>query len=149
MYLNTSWLLWINVFQVHQWDKEPAVSTQSQWAQRDAVWGPDESPRRPHRSGVWETNYCCCRCAEGCALRRGVSKQWHLFTLSHRHVPLHRIQPDSCVAQATVVKHLWSATRQLKHSRSQHNIDGQCKKKNMTTTVNRILLYRYKVTVKK
>lgn len=76
---NISWLLWIHLFQVYQWDKEPAVSTQSQWAQGDAVWGPDESPRWPHRSGVRETNYCCCRCAEGCALRRGVSTQWHPF----------------------------------------------------------------------
>lgn len=67
------WLLWKNESQVHQWDQEPAVSAQNQRAQGDAIWGPDESPRRPHRSGVWETNYCCCRCAEGCTLWRGVS----------------------------------------------------------------------------
>lgn len=65
--------LWPFNVQVHQWDQEPAVSAQNQRAQGDAVWGPDESPRRPHRPGLWETNYCSCRRAEGCALWRGVS----------------------------------------------------------------------------
>lgn len=66
----------IFVLQNYQWNKKLAVPTSNQWTTWNAIWRPDTSPCRSHRTRFWTTDYSCCGSVEGCALWRVVCVDW-------------------------------------------------------------------------